>query len=268
LTTGEATWDGIGCAEWAQRHELPLFEAHATIGSTNQRLRALADAGAEPFTVVVSNEQTAGRGRGGKLWVSPPGGLWVSILVPSSPGLLGQVVPLVAGLAVARSVKHVTGVDVGLKWPNDVLIGAEKLAGILCEVAPGGSVVTGVGINLRAPEAGWPDDLVERPCALTDHLKWPLADLRSALLGGFFSEMASLLRSQSMDDFTRLWSPLDALSGREVVCSMGAEGVACGIDEEGSLLVETVDGLIAVRAGGVRLKDQSCSTQDEKVGPE
>ncbi len=111
MTDPEAVWDGISCADWARRHELPLFEAHATIGSTNRRLQELAAEGAEPFTVVVANVQTSGRGRGGKPWVSPAGGLWVSALILPPSGAFGRLMPLVAGLAVSRAVTRVSGVE-------------------------------------------------------------------------------------------------------------------------------------------------------------
>jgi BirA family transcriptional regulator, biotin operon repressor / biotin---[acetyl-CoA-carboxylase] ligase len=267
MSVGLGVWDGITCAEWSRRHDLPLFEAHSSIGSTNNRLRELAAEGAKAFTVVVANEQTSGRGRGGKHWVSPPGGLWVSILTPVPQGRLGRMLPLLAGLAVSKAVTYVSGVETGLKWPNDILIGSEKLAGVLCEASPESRsegpaarsgrdcVITGIGVNLREPDSGWPLDLVERPCALVDHLECPLPDLRATLLAGIVSELGGLVTSASPEDFRRRWSSLDALRDREVVCSMGVEGTARGIDEEGNLLVENPGGVVAVRAGSVRLRN-------------
>ncbi len=261
-------WDGVACTEWAKRHNLPLFEAHAVIGSTNARLRELAGQGAEPFSVVVANAQTSGRGRAGKTWVSPPGGLWFSVLLRPEEGPLSRLTPLVAGLAVSRAVKHVTGVTTSLKWPNDVLIGSGKLAGILCEAVPADFVVTGVGINLRTPESGWPSTLVEHPTALADHLESPLPGIRSALLGGVLSELDTILRFDSVEAFLKAWSKLDALRGREVVCSMGAEGTAQGIGADGGLQVRTSEGLVVIRSGSVRLRSESGSGNPEQAVPQ
>lgn len=144
------------------------------VDSTNLRLRALAEEGAPPFTVVVADAQWAGRGRGGRVWDSPAGaGLWISVLLPPPPEGLPGVTPLAVGVAAAEAVEALgrgdpqagcgggtaalqSHLQVGLKWPNDLLLplagprlGWGKVGGILCEVAPGGSgILAGVGINL------------------------------------------------------------------------------------------------------------------------
>jgi biotin-(acetyl-CoA carboxylase) ligase len=160
-----------------------------TTDSTNLRLRALAAEGAPPFTVVVADAQREGRGREGRRWDSLAGtGLWISVLLPPPPGGPPGVAPLAVGVALAEAVEEVladgvltgvllaagvpeggvpagevpgvrTEVSVGLKWPNDLLLRREgspwgKCAGILCEVAPGGGIVAGVGVNLRGPVMG------------------------------------------------------------------------------------------------------------------
>src|SRR5215470_6491119 len=117
-------------------------------GSTNADLLAKARSGADEGLVLVAEAQTSGRGRMGRRWISPPRrALTFSVLLrpPVPPALLGWV-PLLAGVAVASALERTAGVDARLKWPNDVLVGDAKLAGILAE-RWGDAVVVGTGIN-------------------------------------------------------------------------------------------------------------------------
>lgn len=136
---------------WAQ------LDVVASTGSTNADLMTAAAAGAPDRTVLVAEHQEAGRGRLARSWVSPPGsGLTVSVLfrpVGVSPSRFGWL-PLLAGLAVLDTVRAFTTAPAGLKWPNDLLMGAEprKVAGILAEVADPmrPAVVVGIGLNVDA----------------------------------------------------------------------------------------------------------------------
>jgi len=125
-------------------------EVLASTGSTNADLLARAFAGAPEGVVLAAEEQTAGRGRMGRSWVSPPrAALTFSLLLRPdtvSPGRRGWL-PLLAGVSVASAVRAATGVDARLKWPNDVLVGPAKLGGILAE-AVGDAVVVGIGLNV------------------------------------------------------------------------------------------------------------------------
>jgi BirA family biotin operon repressor/biotin-[acetyl-CoA-carboxylase] ligase len=133
----------------------------ASISSTSDRLKALAREGAPEWTVVLADQQTGGRGREGRTWVSPPGGLYLSVLLRprfERPGLL----PLAAGVAVAEAAEEL-GVRAELKWPNDVLASGRKLGGILSEAASGPAgvewVVLGIGLNVRLEQASLPREL-------------------------------------------------------------------------------------------------------------
>jgi BirA family biotin operon repressor/biotin-[acetyl-CoA-carboxylase] ligase len=125
-------------------------EVLTSTGSTNADLLARAVAGAPEGVVLAAEEQTAGRGRMGRSWLSPPrAALTFSLLVRPdtvSPARRGWL-PLLAGVSVASAVRAVTGVDARLKWPNDVLVGPAKLGGILAE-AVGDAVVVGIGLNV------------------------------------------------------------------------------------------------------------------------
>src|SRR5688572_27678266 len=127
--------------------------------STNDIASRLAQAGAEEGTTVVAERQTAGRGRHGRVWFSPTGaGLYVSVIVrpardESNDERPAALLTLASGVAIAEAVRAVTGLPAEIKWPNDVLIGKRKLAGILAEAAVQAGtlqfVVVGFGVNLR-----------------------------------------------------------------------------------------------------------------------
>jgi BirA family biotin operon repressor/biotin-[acetyl-CoA-carboxylase] ligase len=208
--------------------------------STNTRARELAGAGAPHGTLVTAAEQSAGRGRQGRTWSAPPGrALLCSIIIRDPPRLL----PLVAGVAVAE----VVGSQAQLKWPNDVLIGGRKVAGILVEGRPAEQwAVVGVGLNVALREADFPDELRERAISLgmgTEAIEPTLGRLLSALgswLGATPRAVLDAVRSR------------DALHGREIRWS-GGRGRADGIDAEGRLRVLTEDGPRALDAGEVHL---------------
>jgi len=211
-------------------------------GSTNAVLVERARAGTEPeFSVVVTTNQTAGRGRLGRTWVAPPGKtIAVSVLLtpPNSEKL--SWLPLVAGLAMTRAVRSlVTGHPVTLKWPNDVQVDGLKVSGLLAELVPGAGVVIGAGLNLTMDESELPtpvstsltlvgasaDDLVDR--ALAAYLG-ELKGLYSGMLAG--SDIRALVEAEC------------STIGRSVRVELpGGDnlyGTATGIDGEGRLIVD------------------------------
>ncbi len=245
-------------ASWQEAWDVPVVEAYASIGSTNDRALELAAAGAGPFSVVVADEQTRGRGRRGATWHSAPGaGLWMSAVLPQIGTL--PWLPLVVGLAVAEAIEGATGaVTVGLKWPNDLILGFRKVGGILCESAAG-AVVAGVGINLRAPREGFPGPLSQTATALDveganslspSRLAGMIVDGVKGRLGG----EAAALDPQSLDP-----QSLDALRARDVLVGRAVHteesgpGTARGIDPDGALVLERPDGSrVSVSSGSVR----------------
>lgn len=134
---------------------------HATCSSTNALAGAAADAGAPEITVVGTDHQTAGRGRRGRSWEAPRGtSLLVSLVLRPPAAGAPELLPLLAGLALAETVaRHLPAAEVALKWPNDLLVGGRKAAGVLAELRPGGAVVVGAGVDVD-----WRG--VERPAAL------------------------------------------------------------------------------------------------------
>jgi len=212
------------------------------IGSTNDRARELAAAGAPHGTVVTAGAQTAGRGRQGRTWTAPPGSsLLLSLVLRESDALL----PLRAGLAVA----DVAGAGAAVKWPNDVLVAGRKVAGILAEARPQeGWTVLGIGLNVALDVRVLPTELQEVAGTLgrsPRELEPTLTELLSALerwLAEGVPAVVAALRER------------DALLGRRLEWTGGA-GVGAGIDHAGALLVRRDDGsVVALDAGEVRVR--------------
>jgi BirA family biotin operon repressor/biotin-[acetyl-CoA-carboxylase] ligase len=208
--------------------------------STNERARRLAMAGAPHGTLVTAAEQSAGRGRQGRSWTAPPGrALLCSLVLRGTSPLLS----LAAGVAVADTV----GADASIKWPNDVLVGGRKVAGILVEGRPQeGWAVLGIGLNVAVRESDFPDELRGRAGSLglePDALETVLENLLGALERWLCADAESVL------DAVRA---RDALAGASVRWAGGA-GEGAGIDAQGRLLVRTGAGVVALDAGEVHL---------------
>ena len=210
-------------------------------GSTNERARELAWAGAPHGTLVTAAEQAAGRGRQGRTWSAPAGrALLASLVLREWPPLLP--------LAAAVSVADVAGPEARIKWPNDILIDDRKVAGILVEGRPQeGWAVLGIGLNVAVEISDLPAGLRDRAGTLglsTTAIEPLLARLLAGLARRLEQAPAALLA-----DFRER----DALLGREVRWQRG-EGVAAGIDDDGRLLVDRPDGTRdALDAGEVHL---------------
>jgi len=164
VTSGSAEWPANaplrGAAVGQALGSGSLWTSVKTVASTGSTNADLLAAGGRAGQVLVAEEQTAGRGRSGRTWVSQPGAsLTFSVLLrPTSVPLAARGwLPLLTGVAVAAGVRSASGVAAALKWPNDVLVGDRKLAGILAEQAPDeDAVVIGVGLNVALPEAALP----------------------------------------------------------------------------------------------------------------
>ena len=237
--------------------------------STNTRARELAAAGAPHGTVVTAAEQTAGRGRQGRVWTAPAGKalLYSAIVRPLDERHL--MLPLAVPLAVSAAAEELRPeIECGVKWPNDVLVDGRKLAGILVEARPqDGWAVVGIGLNLTVPADEFPPDLRTRAVSLLDpdlggqgesrrslpavaQTGLPLTPLTAAK--ALNRHLAHWVEAEP-DVVLTAWRERDALKGRQVAWD-GGSGVADGVDDRGYLLVLTPgDGRIAVGAGEVHL---------------
>jgi BirA family biotin operon repressor/biotin-[acetyl-CoA-carboxylase] ligase len=213
---------------------------HRRTDSTSSRARELAAGGAPHGTLVTAGEQSAGRGRQGRSWSAPPGrALLMSLVLRDWPGLL----PLAAGVAVAE----VAGGAAAVKWPNDVLLGGRKVAGILVEGRPQeGWMVLGVGLNVAVRPDDFPPELRETATGMglePSQVEPILGALLAALDRWLAAPPEAVLSA---------FRARDALAGHEVAWADG-HGRAAGVDEEGRLLVDTPDGRLALDAGEVHL---------------
>lgn len=231
--------------------------------STNAVLLARAEAGAPSGTVVIAEEQTAGRGRRGRSWFSSPGdSLTFSLLWRFAPGTAPAGLSLAVGVAVARALQKVGAGDTALKWPNDILKQGRKLGGILVELVPGAphAAVIGIGINLQLPP-GMPDDVRAASAAIDAIDATGAAADSNALYAALLGELLTTLESFAARGFAALrpqWMARHALQDARVtlVTDFGppSAGICRGVDGDGALLLE-VDGRVErILSGEVSLR--------------
>ena len=227
--------------------------------STQDIVLHAARSGAAEGLCCLADEQTAGRGRQGRAWSAPAGSaLLVSVLLRRLPAVASGV-PFAAGLALVDALATTAGVSAGLKWPNDVLVGGRKLAGILCEVAPGGAqegrvaIALGLGVNLQV--TAFPDgalgislhELVDDP---------PDAEtLFRAWTDQLWTRLVTLER-RGVPAIVADWRQVAIGLGQPVTVRSAAgvlEGVAVDVEDDGALLVRSGDAVHRVLAGDVHI---------------
>jgi BirA family biotin operon repressor/biotin-[acetyl-CoA-carboxylase] ligase len=237
-------------------------EAIASTGSTNADL--LARGGPEG-QVLVAEEQTAGRGRAGRTWVSVPGAsLTFSVLLRpmSVPPAARGWLPLLTGVAVATAVRSAAAVAAVLKWPNDVLVGDRKLAGILAEQSPAGdAVVVGVGLNVATPRDALPVSPAGLPATslLAEGADVAREALLTEILRGLEREYLAFradpdpARSGLLASYTAACATLGRTVRVELPAGRMLTGAAEGVDRGGRLLVRSAEATSAtpVSAGDV-----------------
>ena len=235
------------------------------VGSTNDLAAAAADRGEPEGTTFVAGAQTAGRGRLGRTWFSPPGaGLYLSTIVrrPS----LAPWITLAGGVAVADGIRAATALPVQIKWPNDIVAvgGAgfrarRKIAGILAEASSGPEglryVVLGIGINLRT--ASFPPDLADRASSIETELGRPVE--AGPVLGRVLASLNRTIADLSSTGPPGLFAHWLALSpsaqGARIEWQGGTgsmAGTTEGLAEDGALLARAADGVHRIISGEVR----------------
>jgi BirA family biotin operon repressor/biotin-[acetyl-CoA-carboxylase] ligase len=231
-----------------------------SVDSTNAEIQRWAEEGAPHGAVVIAEEQTAGRGRYGRSWMSAPGdGLTMSLLLrPAMQPAEVQRVTLAAAAAVTEALEGLfPGTRFLIKWPNDILIGDRKVCGILTELSAAAEVtywiVVGIGINVR----GTPESMPEAIGATAGTLQQTgrtadRAALAAAVLGAFESLWDEWIESGSFDGVLRRYRAHMAYEGQQVRVTLDGqslEGVLTGVDDEGRLLIDTGSALIPLRSG-------------------
>jgi len=251
------------------------IEYRPTIGSTNDLAKQLGTEGAPEATLVIADEQTAGRGRLGREWWTPPGAaIAMSLLLrPAFPPALAYRLTMLAGLVAAEAIDQVTGLRVGLKWPNDIVIAkseivsrrsevVRKLGGILTETSISGDriefAVVGLGVNVSLDFGARPD----LPEATSLGMELGRDVDRLPILRTLVERFAA--RYAMIEQDKRLhadWSARLTTLGRQVAARRGEEtlaGLAESVDESGALLIRADDGALhRVDAADVTLRDAS-----------
>jgi BirA family biotin operon repressor/biotin-[acetyl-CoA-carboxylase] ligase len=244
-----AVRDERDAASLARQLDLPRVAWFASLPSTMDAAHLLAEEGAPSGTLILADEQTAGRGRGGKSWSSAPGrGVWCTLLERPLDAEAVEALSLRVGLRLARALDRFAPSAVQLKWPNDLMLPAGKLGGILVEARWREGrvewVAVGIGINLSAPEV--PGGAALRPGTRRDEV---LAELVPAV------RAAAAARGPLSPAELSAYAARDWARGRLVRSPQ--RGTVAGISPAGAVLIETPGGTIACASGSLVLEEDS-----------
>ncbi|MCC7205001.1 MAG: biotin--[acetyl-CoA-carboxylase] ligase [Phycisphaeraceae bacterium] len=246
-----------------------LAADYSLVDSTNDRVRRWSRLNPGTPLLVSSVAQTAGRGRSGRVWQSPPGGVWMSLAWPlTAPTARYQPAPLLAGLAVVESLEELLPLDpaaLRIKWPNDVLLSGRKVAGILCEMTSSDVkstlsgpelLIIGIGVNANFTPEALGDDLRFPAGTLYHALGRPVA--RAELIRQIRRRLADHLTDLQTEGFTAQtrWKIESRLAFRDQPVALRRgdgplEGLCRGIDEQGRLQLEIAGKTTAHASGEV-----------------
>ena len=240
----------------------PKILHYESLPSTNTEAARLAVAGAAEGLTVVANEQTAGRGRLQRNWVSPAGaGLYLScVLRPKLPLDRWPLITFAAAVAVNRSLSQTAGVVTDIKWPNDILAGERKICGILAEsfdTSLGKALILGIGVNLT--QQAFPAELCE--VATSVQTVTGVAPSREEFVSVLLAELGSwysLLQSDGgVASILKAWSERSSyVTGKSIIVQDDNEsfaGITCGLEPDGALRVKTAqDEIRIVRAADIK----------------
>ncbi len=241
-------------------HNLVFLEQ---VDSTNEEAKRQAEKGAPDGTLVAAAEQSAGKGRRGRTWISEKGtGVWMSLLLrPDFPPECASMLTLVAAMAVEKGISRVTGVDGQIKWPNDVVIEGKKVCGILTEMSTEMEcihyVVVGIGINVGTEE--FPEEIRDLATSLylSTKKKVKRAVLAAAVAEAWEFYYEQFLKSGDLRFLMEEYNERLVNRGREVkvlALDGGYMGISQGINEKGELLVETGGMVRTVISGEVSVR--------------
>lgn len=231
--------------------------------STNARAHELGEAGAVEGMVVIADQQSAGKGRLGRCWTSPGGvNLYASVLLrPQLPPRCAPQLTFVSAVAVARAVAAISGLPAVVKWPNDVLLGGRKVAGLLNEMSAETErihyVILGIGVNLNMTAEQFPDDLRYPATSVATETGVAVSRLAfTRTLLRQLDELYQLYLDQGIEPILKLWQALFPLQGGRASVDLQGTllcGRVEGLDADGALLLRLDDGrLERILAGDVR----------------
>lgn len=242
--------------------------AFERLGSTNHLARRLAGEGAAPGTLVVTEEQTRGRGRLSSKWYSPPGtGLWLTLILPPNMerNQLG-LVPLLTGVSVAETVESI-GLQPALKWPNDVLLSGKKVCGILAESEfrfdELDVLIVGIGLNVNQRASDFPEALRDKATSLSQIAGEPLDRLELlAMLIQTLERNHEMFSAGGRGQLLDAWKQRCPFIGQYISVrqeSSELNGIFESIDESGHLRLRTSDGELEIVTAGESLAKESKS---------
>lgn len=215
------------------------------LASTMTIARDLARDGCPPFTVVTADRQTGGRGRLGRVWHSPEGGLYFTVVLrPNLPAAFSSLTTFAAGLTWVQLLREDYGISAGLKWPNDLLVNERKLSGMLSEMEARGDMLIFVNIGVGLNVNGTPGTQAPGAVSLAEIAGRRFS--RRDLLAGFLDRFERLMAAPGpLDGVIAAWKPFAVTLNRPVrIVTIGetVEGIARDVDETGALLLERTDG--------------------------
>ena len=232
-------------------------------GSTNDEAARLARAGAKHGTIVVAERQSSGRGRDGRVWESPPGGLYMSaVLRPPMPVVDVPPMTLAIGIGLCDAVRTM-GAPAALKWPNDLFVGRRKLAGVLVEAQSQGgkleAAIVGIGVNIHGE---LPDAVAETAITLAEAAGTSVD--RDAFLERMLAHVERWVDryvSNGIEAIIPAWQERMAigLTARATIDGESRTGSVTGLDADGALLLRDDDGNVhRVRSGDVEVLRPAC----------
>ena len=244
-------------------NQLGEIELHLSTASTNLLAMQATQKGNCHGRLYIAEQQTAGRGRRGREWVSPfARNLYFSLVWRFEQGVAAlEGLSLVVGLSIVKALERLNIEGVQLKWPNDLLYEQKKLAGILLEMTGEASgecqVVIGVGVNVSMPAASGED--IDQPWVDLESISAePLS--RNQILAAILDQLVQSLNdfelggfSQSLDE----WQSYNAHQGKDIVLQVGnevVEGICRGVDSSGALLLESAQGIAAYHGGEISIQ--------------
>lgn len=236
------------------------------IDSTNNYAKKIAYEGCEDGTIVIAEKQTSGRGRLGRTWESSErAGIWLSVILKPdiSPGAV-QIITLSASVAVVKAIKAVTGIDTGIKWPNDIILDGKKVCGILTEMSSEmdkiNYLVVGIGININQDKKDFPEELRDKAISIRNYTKknkgqeveFTRNDIIRRLLFEI-EDVYNMIKAGKIENIIQSWKRHSITQGKEVVVLGRQEeftGIAEDITPDGKLIVKSIDGITQLILSG------------------
>jgi BirA family transcriptional regulator, biotin operon repressor / biotin---[acetyl-CoA-carboxylase] ligase len=234
------------------------------IDSTNSRALLLAQTGASDGLMVLAKSQTAGRGRFGRTWISPPeSGLYLSFLLrPKAKMATWTIFTIATGLAAAKAIQVLTGTKIGLKWVNDLVFAGQKLGGILTEVENKSQdqtgLVIGIGINITSTGVQLPEELSGKVAWLGEITQQSIDSNQLVCQIAYeLEEAINLIETGNTQTILDGWRSYSVTLGEKIATRQGnefIEGVAVDITDSGALVVQTAQGQVLLHSGEISIR--------------